>query len=65
MTKHLTGIPKKGLNAVYSRMTGWSRLLLLPKFRQGVDPRIQMAHMDMNSKWPKLFYGSIRFKGEN
>jgi hypothetical protein len=63
MTKLLTGIPKKGRKAVYSRMTGWSRLLLLPKFRQGVDPRFQMEHMDRNSKWPKLFYGSICFKG--
>jgi len=37
----------------------------LPKFRQGVDPRFQMEHMDKNSKWPKLFYGPISFKGEN
>lgn len=65
MTKLLTGIPQKGRKAVYSRMTGWSRLLLLPKFRQGVDPRFQMEHMDKNSKWPKLFYGSISFKGSN
>ena len=65
MTKLLTGIPKKGRKAVYSRMTGWSRLLLLPKFRHGVDPRIQMVYMDKNSKWPKLFYGPISFKGGN
>ena len=65
MTKLLTGIPKKGRKAVYSRMTGWYRLLLLPQFRKGVDPRIQMVHMDKNSKWPKLFYGPISFKGGN
>jgi hypothetical protein len=65
MTKLLTGIPKKGRKAVYSRMTGWARLLLLPEFRQEVDPRIQMEHMDKNSKWPKLLYGPISFKGRN
>ena len=65
MTKLLTGIPQNGRKAVYSRMTGWYRLLLLPKLRQGIDPKIQMEHMDKNSKWPKLFYGPICFKGWN
>jgi len=65
MTKLLTGIPKNGRKAVYNRMTGWSRLLLLPKFRQGVDPRLQMEHMEKNSKWPELFHGSLSFKGGN
>jgi len=57
MTKLLTGIPKKGRKAVYSRMTGWSRLLLLPKFRQGVDPRFQMEHMNKNSNGPSYSMG--------
>ena len=65
MIKLLTGIPKNGRKAVYGRLTGWYRLLLLPKLRQGVDPRFQMEHMDKNSKWPNLFYGSICCKGEN
>ena len=65
MIKLLTGIPKNGRKAVHGRMTGWYRLILLPKLRQGVDPRIQMEYMNMNSKWPKLFYGPICFKGSN
>lgn len=65
MIKLLTGIPKAGRSAIYNKLTGWSRLVLLPKFRQGVDPKIQYVMADKNQKWPTLYNEPPSFRGEN
>ena len=65
MIKLLTKIPKEGRSAIHNKLTGWSRLLLLPKFRQGVDPKIQYEMSDKNQKWPTLYNQPPCYRGEN